>query len=148
MSTSVLVINQPELRRLYDYWREKKGERAAPRRADIAPEEIVEILPFVFLVEIEGERLRFRLVGSAVTEEYGGRLSGMYIDEVDFNHATAQLVDEYRRAAHDIVPIASRWNYEKNNGRQLTYERIILPLSADGKSVNMFLCGAVGRGIG
>jgi hypothetical protein len=100
------------------------------------------------LVEMDGERLRFRLVGTSVTEEYRGKLTGMYLDEVDLDHMTAQATSEYEKSARDVLPIVSQWNYTKNNGRVLDYERLILPLSADGKTVNMFLCGAVGHGVG
>jgi hypothetical protein len=148
MTASDLTIADPGLQRLYHYWLAKKGERMAPRRADIAPEEISELLPSVFLVEIVGDRLRYRLVGSAVTEEYGSRFAGMYIDEVDLDHVTARLIDEYHHAARAVTPIASRWSFTKNDGRHLDYERIILPLSADGQTVNMYLCGAVGHGVG
>ncbi len=139
-------ISDPRLRALYAYWRRKKGERIAPRRADIAPDEIKELLPWVFLMEIDGERLRFRLVGTAVTEEYGGKLTGLYFDEVDLDHVAG--TGEYQKSARDVLPVVSRWNYTKKDGRRLDYERLILPLSADGKTVDMFLCGAVGHGVG
>lgn len=142
------AISDPRLRALYAYWLQKKGERIAPRRADIAPEEIADLLPWVFLVEIVGERLRFRLVGTAIAAEYGGKLTGRYIDEVDLNHVTAQVTGEYGKSARDVLPVASRWKYTKNDGRYLDYERVILPLSEDGKTVNMFLGGAVGHGVG
>jgi hypothetical protein len=143
------AISDPRLRALYTYWRQKKGERIAPCRTDIAPEEIAELLPWVFLIEMQGERLRFRLVGTSVAAEYGDKLTGMHIDEVDLDPDTkAQIAREYQKAAREIVAIASHWNYTKKDGRELDYERLILPLSADGKIVNMFLCGAVGHGVG
>jgi hypothetical protein len=142
------AISDLRLRALYAYWQRKKGERLAPARADIAPEEITELLPWVFLIEMDGERFRFRLVGTAVTEEYRGKLTGMYLDEVDLDHATTRTISEYRKSARNCLPIVSQWQYIKNDGRYLDYERLILPLSADGKTVNMFLCGAVGHGVG
>jgi hypothetical protein len=148
MTVFDLTITDLSLQRLYHYWLAKKGERIAPRRADIAPEEITELLPWVFLVEIVGDRLRYRLVGSAIIDEYGGGLAGKYIDEVDLDHVTAQMVDEYHHAARAIAPLVSRWSFTKNNGRHLDYERLILPLSADRQTVNMYLCGAVGHGVG
>jgi hypothetical protein len=142
------AIADPLLRRLYAYWLEKKGARIAPRRADILPEEILELLPWVFLVEIVGERLRFRLAGTAVSEEYGGKLTGMYFDEIDLDHVSAQVISHYHTAARDIVAVVNQWRYTKNDGRELEYERVILPLSSNGETVDMFLCAAIGRGIG
>jgi hypothetical protein len=148
MNEPQLAIADPLLRRLYDYWLQKKGARVAPPRADIAPDEIPDLLPWVYLVEIVGERLRLRLVGTSIAAEFGGEITGKYLDEIGLAEAQAPALREYRQSAREIVPVASKWNYAKEDGRALDYERIILPLSSDGKTVNMFLCGAVGHGVG
>lgn len=134
--------------RLYDYWLEKKGTRMALSRSDIAPQEIKNILPWVFLVEIAGERLRFRLAGTAVTEQYGGELTGEYLDEIDLDAVTAHAINDYRTAAREITPLVNKWSFTKNDGRYLEYELLILPLSSNGQTVDMFLCSAVGFGFG
>ena len=143
-----LSIADPLLRRLYEYWLEKKGDRVAPSRADISPADIVEVLPWIYLIEIVGERLRIRLAGTAVTAEYGSGLTGKYLDEIGLGRAQAPALAEYEKATREIVPVASAWKYTNKEGRELDYERVILPLSADGKTVNMFICGAVGHGTG
>jgi hypothetical protein len=148
MTEPHLAITDTRLQRLYDYWLGKKGARIAPRRADIAPGEIADLLPFVYLIEIVGERLRIRLAGTSIAEEMGGNITGKYVDELGLAEAQAAVIAEYQKSARAIVPVASAWRYAKADGRELDYERIILPLSADGKTVNMFLCGAVGRGVG
>ncbi len=73
---------------------------------------------------------------------------GMYLDEIDLGYVVAQVLAEYHESAQRVAPIASKWTYTKKSGRHLKYERVILPLSADGRTVDMFLCGAVGRGVG
>src|SRR6185437_6495598 len=55
MVAPALEISDARLRRLHDYWLGKKGDRIVPRRADIAPEEMVDVLPWVFLMERVGE---------------------------------------------------------------------------------------------
>jgi len=148
MDAPDLGIADARLRRLYDYWREKKGARRAPARADIAPEEIADVLPWVVLMERVGERLRYRLVGDAFREIYGARLMGKFMDEVDLDHITAAYVGEYDAVMRDWTPVVRKWQFTKLDGRYLDYERLILPLSADGIAINMFLCGAVGFGYG
>jgi hypothetical protein len=143
-----LSIADPLLRRLYEYWLEKKGDRVAPSRGDISPADIVEILPLIYLIEIVGERLRVRLAGTSIAAEMGGNITGKYLDELGLAEAQAAVIAEYQKSARAIVPVASTWKYAKVDGRELDYERVILPLSADGKTVNMFLCGAVGHGTG
>jgi hypothetical protein len=148
MGAPDIEISDARLRRIHEYWLAKKGDRPAPSRADIAPEEIVDVLPWAFLMEYVGERLRYRLVGEAFREIYGAKLAGMYIDEVDLDHITAAYIGEYAKSAEAFAPVVREWQFTKNDGRYLDYERLILPLSADGRTVNMFLCGAVGFGYG
>ncbi len=147
MSDSAIAIEDARLSRLYEYWLAKKGDRMAPRRADIAPEEIPDLLPWVFIMERVGTRLRYRLVGEAFREIYGAKLAGMFIDEVDLDHITAAYIGQYQRAETE-GPTVKKWSFTKNDGRHLEYERLIMPLSSDGKTVDMFLGGAVGFGYG
>ena len=121
----VLEISGDRLRRLFAYWTQKKGDRRVPSRADIAPEEITDILPWVLLMERVGTRIRYRLVGDEFRQIYGDKLIGMYLDEIDLDHITAAYVEEYERAARDLMPVAP-----------------------DDQVVNMYLTGAVGFGCG
>ena len=150
MSGPDIELSDPVLRQLFDYWAKKKGGRIAPARGEIDPGEIRALLPNVFLVERVGEppRYRYRLVGTTVVKEFGEEITGRYLDEVDFDFVTSRVVSEYDRAAKERRPIASKWSYTKQSGRQLTYERLILPLSSNGRTVDMFLCGATGTGSG
>jgi hypothetical protein len=143
-----IKISDARLTRLYQYWIEKKGNRLAPSRTDIAPEDIPKILPWVFIMERVGDRLRYRLAGSAFTQMYGGSLTGRFLDEIDLDHITASYIGQYEQSAKTMTPVASTWRFTKLDGRYLDYERLILPLSQDGRSANMFLCGAVGFGHG
>lgn len=143
-----IEITDDRLRRLYAYWNGKRGDRRVPSRADIAPEEITDILPWVLVMERVGDRIRYRLVGDEFRQVYGDKLIGMYLDEIDLDHISAAYVEEYVRAAHDFTPIARKWTFTKLSGRHLEYERVILPLSADDKVVNMYLTGCVGFGFG
>jgi hypothetical protein len=141
-------ISDDRLRRLYAYWNGKKDDRRVPSRADIAPEEITGILPWVLLMERVGTRILYCLVGDEFRQIYRDKLMGMYLDEIALDHITAAYVEKYARAARDLVPVARKWTFTKLSGRHLDYERLILPLSPDDQTVNMCLTGAVGFGFG
>src|SRR5690242_12578597 len=113
----MLEISDDRLRRLFAYWTGKKGDRRVPSRADIAPEEISDILPWVLLMERVGTRIRYRLVGDEFRQIYGDKLIGMYLDEIDLDHITAAYIEEYARAARDLAPVARKWTFTKNSGR-------------------------------
>lgn len=137
-------IQHAALRLLHAYWISKKGERLAPARADIDPAEMKAFLPHVFLLDVVGTppRFRFRLVGTEVTSRYGEELTGRFLDEVDLDDVGVDILGEYQRAIREAGPVLGRWAYEKRSGQYLNYERLILPLSSDGRSIDMLLCGA------
>jgi hypothetical protein len=73
----VKTVDDPDLTALHAYWTGKCGSRAMPRRVDIDPTEIPSLLPHIFIVEIHPPlRFRFRLVGSAICERWGGEPHG------------------------------------------------------------------------
>jgi len=140
----------PVTQRLLAYWQSKLNGRAAPRREDILPEELGDLLPWIILIEIMGEppRFRVRLAGTGVVREYGSEVTGKFIDELDLGAARDRALDDYGRVARDCRPVVGTFDLKKRDGRWGSYERIALPLSADGESVNMLLCGARMQGAG
>ncbi len=148
-SESVTPTN-PVTQRLLAYWQSKLNGRKAPRREDIAPEELGDLLPWVVLVDVVGEppRFRVRLAGTGVVREYGAEMTGMFLDEMDLGVARNRSLDDHRRAVREFRPVVGSFDFEKRDGRWVSYERITLPLSADGKTVNMLLCGARMHGAG
>ena len=66
---------------LYHYWLAKRGDRAMPARKDINPAEIPVLLPYLVIVDKAEDRFRYRLVGTAVVEQFGH----------DFTRAAARL---------------------------------------------------------
>jgi hypothetical protein len=131
-------IRSGVLRRLFQYWDEKRGDRRAPSRGDIDPAEMIEALPNVFLIDVlaEPRRYRVRLMGTVLGDWYGQDLTGRYVDEI-----TDQVVG----ALHELVTTWRPWRLLGECGRRSAgtkpYELLALPLSTDGTTVNMVLGG-------
>jgi hypothetical protein len=51
-------IGSNHLRQLFLYWDEKRGRRPAPSRDEIDPAEMLEVLPNVYLINVEEEPRR------------------------------------------------------------------------------------------
>jgi hypothetical protein len=119
------------LKKLHGYWLAKKQHRLAPARTDIDPAELRHMLPYLFMVDVENRplRYRFRLVGTAIVSSFGLDITGRYLDEVGF-----RVVATGEPSCHQV-------HFTRGNGRFLAYERLILPLSSDGRSVDMLLGG-------
>jgi hypothetical protein len=138
-------LKSNELKALEAYWRSKQHGDGLPARRDIDPWEMRTFLPQVFLIDVTQNPLRFwfRLVGTGVAEDYGEDITGRYVDEIDLSDAQEQVLDDYRRAVRGARRVYARLDYVKDNGQRVTYERLLLPLSSDGETVDMLLGGAI-----
>jgi hypothetical protein len=133
-----------ELRGLLDYWQIKRRNRRAPSRADIDPIEIPNLLPFVVLMDIEREptlRFRHRLIGTAVVSNFGRDLTGRYFDEIVVNDHQRAIGEAFARVATWGPPLCSTWQYTREDGRHVRYERMALPMSSNGTTVDMLFGG-------
>jgi hypothetical protein len=140
----------PVAQQLLAYWQSKLKGRKAPRREDILPEELGKLLPWVILLEVVGEppRFRVRLAGTGVVREYGAEMTGKFLDDLDMGAARDRSLEDHRRAVREHRPVVGTFDFKTRDGRWMSYERITLPLSADGETVNMLLCGARMHGAG
>jgi hypothetical protein len=147
-------IAHPVLLALFDYWWDLTGRNGLPSRAAIEPAHIpLSALPSTMLLDVVRQktapsafRLRFRLVGTAVVELREGMTprdpTGRYLDEVQFREGAAGPVGFYSAVAIEGRPGFQTWVYGSRHPRfRGTYHRLALPLSDDGRSVNMLLAG-------
>ena len=138
-------ITHPELRELHQHWEARRGTRPMPARADFDPVELPRaLLPNLFLVDVEEEprRFRYRLVGTELTAVMKRELKGLYIDEMPFLFrkfalpAYAEVMERAAPTYRQINALEALW--------RIRYERLLLPLSDDGRRINMIL-GAIVR---
>ncbi len=131
------------LKDLLAYWLSKKGERMAPPRSAINPADIVRHLPTIAIINVTGDppRFSYRLFGTALAEAYGQDLTGRFLDEVDLDHISLAVLRQVEKVVREGCVSVHRDSFTKRDGRYLEYERICLPLSDDGRIVNMILIG-------
>jgi hypothetical protein len=135
----------PMLKSALDYWNRKRGDRLMPVRRDIEPTEIPALLPHVQLVELVGDRLRYRLIGTALVEAYGENWTGKYIDETFTGNRRRFLEESYRRVRHERAPVLVRNLFVSKSGIKMEAARVNTPLSEDGSRVSQFfVVGIVG----
>lgn len=134
-----MPITHPGLARLYQQWCDwAKG--GLPRRDEITPEALRPWLGHLALTEIERNplRIRYRLVGTLLTELAGCELTGRYVDELYSRKVRREVIEAYRgvttqRQAH--YRHVRFWLVLKTIG----YHRLILPFSSDGQHVDTCL---------
>lgn len=147
-STEVLPLSElthPEHLWLYDYWQQRRPGGRLPARRDIDPTDFPrKVLPRVAIIAVEpGERhyhYRYRLAGTEIAQRAGRDPTGKTFDDLyqgDYLASARALYDELRESAR---PHFSQRTYTLADGESyLRYDRLILPLAADGRTVDQFL---------
>lgn len=142
---STLHIAEPELKALYDYWDGRRGARRMPARADIDPLDIPHLLRHLVLLETDEviENFRYRLYGTAVAEGFGEERTGKSF--ADLKHV--DNIDEARAGYRSVHADGEPHYFPDRAVSSLqhftSYSRLLLPLSNDGRLVNMILGGIV-----
>lgn len=115
---------------LYEYWTAKRGARAAPNRTDIEPADIRDLLPHVFICDLDAQdQLNFRLAGTALCSLFCRELKGSAFGSL-------WLADGARNAARTGAAVASRatpaalsLDCLTNGGRVAQAEMLLLPIT-------------------
>jgi hypothetical protein len=139
------IIAAPLLAELYGYWSAKRGARFAPSRGEIDPIEIPRLLPHLMLVDVVegGARLRYRLAGTEIESRFGCSMVGRYIDEMMRGRYNDYIHELYRELLTTRRALYSESAYGPEGSAPLYTQRLMLPLSNDGNSVDMVLAGQI-----
>ncbi|SMF38367.1 PAS domain-containing protein [Tistlia consotensis] len=135
---------QETLLRVFDYWRARRGGRRWPRRADIDPVDIPELLPEIILLDVVGDppRFRKRLVGSAIVQKEGSDTTGRWLDETVNPTIRDEVLRQHREATEQPEGCCYTVEFAGADGKLYSYQRLLLPLSSDGERVDMLFGGA------
>ncbi len=133
----------PDLVFVLDYWNGKRHDRFAPARADIEPAEIVAILPRVMLADVERDAdghidFRYRLSGTGICNVHRTDLTGQRPSSIEPPHYGGLIDAHYRSVLKQRRPLAHVIAV-KIGTKSASYARIILPLSADGETIDMLM---------
>ena len=142
----VEVLAEPssaQISELAAYWHAKRGNRFAPRRADIDPAEIREHMPRLFMIDVlPGGDYRYRLVGTELVARTGRDPTGMLLSQLQ---AERPDVRDVRKQRYDEVVASRRPIYTRGEVYWLgedeyrCFECGHFPLSDDGKNANIIL---------
>lgn len=136
------VIDRPafkeeKLSALWDYWAQRRGERAFPDRGDFDPIELRAWLGHLMMVELVEGRWVYRLYGTYFVETFRREMTGKGIDELPAEQAKL-LQEEYDSVRTSGEPASRTYSalfeFGTPDGRQSwqldqTWERVSLPLS-------------------
>jgi hypothetical protein len=131
-------VESTRVRRIFNYWRSKATDGQIPRRSSIDPTELVDVLSCLIIVEVIGDRFRYRLVGTEVAANAGGDFTGRFLDAQNFANRDFYL-NCYRdvRARAEPVFALDHWAY--SDGRSGVAEFAMFPLALEGNQVAQIL---------
>ena len=130
----------PDLGQIRAYWDRRRGDRFAPRRADIDPADLKEFLSRIMIADVlrDPMEFRYRLSGTNIGSVHGQEMTGKRPRDLtpaaygELIHAHyCEAVERRQPLLHLILLDTSQ--------RSRSYARLLLPLSEDGETVSMLL---------
>jgi hypothetical protein len=132
--------------RLYDVWDGWRGDRPMPARRDILPEDLRDLLPYIALMQAMPDPLdcRYIISGEAVDRASERGVKGMTVREVLADGSVSiadQISAMYGAVIKSGTPSFTRGSMDYRDRGFITFDRVLLPLSADAQAVDHLLCG-------
>lgn len=132
------AVQSTRVRRIFEYWRGKATDGRIPRRATIDPVDLADVLSCLLIVEMVGDRFRYRLVGTEVAANAGGDFTGAFLDEQNFANRDFYL-SCYRDVRARAEPAFGLDHWAYSDGRTGVAEFAMLPLAFEGNTVAQIL---------
>jgi hypothetical protein len=137
-------IIEPRLRRFFDYWVVRKGDRRFPARRDIDPLDFPYALGSIMLLDVLRDPLRFRvrLHGTELVRRDTRDLTGKFLDDMPMTDFHRIAVERCEGLVGTGDPAVFHLDRVLDN-RVRRYEALWLPLSDDGANVTMLVCALI-----
>lgn len=97
------------------------------------------LMPYLLLLELEPDTLRTRLAGEMVCANHGGELRGRTVHEIFGKGDADAMFAEACNIAASGEPTLTRRAFSGMSGQRVSYVRLSLPLSTDGKRVDRIM---------
>lgn len=127
-------------RQAYEYWNAKRGTRIVPARADIDPRELKYLLPFIQLLDVidHGRAIRPRLIGSASARRMTPDPTGQIFDDTSPRLVVRRALAAVRWSVEHHKPLRTYAAHTALEGHEfLAHETVFLPLSSDGREIDI-----------
>ena len=131
------------IRRLHEYWLSVHPVGGGlPGRQHIDPTAIPELLPWVWMVDVERDPLRFRyrLIGTEQVRAMETDATGRYLDEAHARFLGSVTYPQYLAAVERAEIGYHRGPPSFHITKDyVSIERLLLPLARDGRTVDVLL---------
>lgn len=129
---------------LLQYWEDRFQQTSLEHQTVTAPEldplDIPHLLPYIYLLEWEGDRLVYRIAGENVNGLFSRQLTGRYFDEV-VPKEPYKVVFPYFKAVFDMKATLFKGRIILRGREFMDFERLMLPVTRNAK-VMLLGCAA------
>ena len=139
-------MSQPlrqEFQAIEERWRTHCRDGHLPARANFPPESLTAWIGHIQIVELvrDGETVRYRvrLAGTRIVYYEGHDNTGKFLDDVIPRDQRDEILEPYRRCADTRQPVYGQFYSCSDAAISAQLERLILPLAADGMTVDQFM---------
>lgn len=134
-------VRNPRILNVLDVWLRSFAHGCMPRRTAIDAAALGRELEIVWLCDVvlPGPRYRYRLAGERVNAVYGVSLAKRFMEEVIPENRRQSVLARYHRVVLERGISHAAGRLYLSSGRIFTGERIVLPLSEDGDTVDAIL---------
>lgn len=124
-------------RQIYDYWDALRRGRRAPRRSELEPAELKELLPDIVILEQEDAlTYRFRLAGTRVCSHFGAELTGRNLLDFWSRRERESIESLLFSVREDAAAAVLGFTASSEDGREALMEMVLLPLKRDDGALN------------
>ena len=141
-----LNITSRRLKRLYGDWENRRRGREFPSRADFTPDDLQYILGNLSLLDVAYDPLRFhyRIHGTNLSQRMGKDMTNKSIDEIPAPKHAEQVREQLTGVIERRAPAA----FSSLSEYPAVYvprdvELLVLPLAADGTTIDMIMYAVV-----
>lgn len=129
----------PDALKLLAYWESKRTDKGLVSRAAIAPQEILPLLPSLFIAEPRAADWSYRLFGTGIAARCGVDFTNKTVAQV-YDPETSEACHRlYRSIACRLQPTYVRGNYLGLGIEHATIEALNFPiLGRDGRTIWIF----------
>jgi len=124
------LVADPNLRKLFDYWRDRRQGRLIPSKDDIDPLDIGWALSRIFLLDYDSdEGFRYRLAGDDIARVFGrGNLKGLNLRDLVNPDRIEAIENIWRQVVDGRNVVCMKGMVYFGVDRIPIGERILLPL--------------------
>jgi hypothetical protein len=142
---SLLEIRTAILQRLYRDWDSRRGGREFPSRADFDVLDFKYVIGQLALLDVSYDplRFRFRLHGTGISQRVGYEMTGKELDDLPPPLIRSSMRRHYSEVVGRRVPIVEARERQIRDDSIVDSEALALPLSSDGKTIDMLMVGVV-----